>query len=105
MSGMPDTILSFVMTHPDGAPYSQAETAAIHARLRAPGPIVHLGQPVAIGPRTALRVCASAPLISDVAERAFACKSLEKGFAQWVNNIDMSFEKWRRLMAEDAAAR
>jgi hypothetical protein len=105
MSGAPDSILSFVMNHPDGAPYSHAETAAIHARLRAPGRIVHLGQPVAIGSQTALRVCASAPLISGAAERAFTRENIEIADAQWVNGVDAVFEKWRRLMAEDAAGR
>ncbi len=32
----------------------------------------HLGQPVAVGPRWALRVCASMPMITDAAEHGFA---------------------------------
>jgi hypothetical protein len=97
-SGEPDSILSFVMTYPDGVPYSHAETAAIHARLRAPERIFHLGQPVAIGPRTALRISASAPIVNDVLERIAVGKTMEIALSPWVNNADALFEKWRRLM-------
>jgi hypothetical protein len=114
-SSDPTGILSFTMTHPDGAAWSAAETAAIHARLRmAQGSrfarasfaarIFHLGQPVAIGPRTALRVCASAPLISDVVERVQSGESIENAFAPWGENIDALFAKWRWLMEEAATA-
>ena len=113
-AGAPDTILSFAMTHPDGAPFSPAETAAVHARLkqrwpRSPGgrggaQIFHLGQPVVIGPRAALRVCASAPLISDIAERVIAGETIENAFAGWSRNIDQLFAKWTQLMAETSEA-
>jgi hypothetical protein len=36
LADTPDTIMSFAMTHPDGVPFSPAETAAVHARLRQP---------------------------------------------------------------------
>jgi hypothetical protein len=110
----PDSILPFVMTHPDGTPYSLAETAAIHSRLRqatrpaggrAAAQMFHLGQPVAIGARTALRVCASAPLVSDIAERVVAGESLERAFAPWGGNVEALFEKWRGLMIEASAER
>jgi hypothetical protein len=110
LADAPDTIMSFAMTHPDGAPFSPAETAAVHARLRQPYPrsaagsddarIFHLGQPVAIGPRTALRVCASAPLVSDIAERILAGETIENAFVRWGNNIDLLFAKWLRIMIE-----
>jgi hypothetical protein len=109
----PDTILSFAMTHPDGAPFSPAETAAVHARLRQRRPespegsgdtrIFHLGQPVAIGSRTALRVCASAPLISDIAERVVAGETIESAFSRWGENIDQLFAKWVRMTTEISA--
>jgi hypothetical protein len=115
-AGMPDSILSFVMSHPDGAPFSPGETTAIHARLRQPAPrspgwesgdagIFHLGQPVVVGSRTALRVCASAPLVSDIAERIIAGEKLENAFARWVNIIDLLFVKWLQIMAEASAQR
>jgi len=50
----------------------------------------HLGQPVAIGPRTALRVCASMPMISDLAER---------GLAALEADLDVVFAAWVRLRA------
>jgi hypothetical protein len=111
-SHQPQSILPFVMTHPDGAPFSAAQTASVHARLRRPcaAPaagdpalqrIFHLGQPVAIGPRTALRVCASAPMISEIAERLVGGDSLGAAFAQWGRDLDALFEKWRRLMEEE----
>jgi hypothetical protein len=112
----PDSILPFAMTHRDGAPFSFAETAAIHARLRLPcarlsagdsvlPQIFHLGQPVAVGPKTALRICASAPMISEIAERVLEGESLTAAFAPWGRNLDALFEKWRRLMDEISAQR
>jgi hypothetical protein len=113
LADAPDTIMSFTMTHPDGAPFSPAETAAVHARLRQPCPrslaesggtqIFHLGQPVAIGPRTALRVCASAPLVSDIAECIVAGETIENAAVSWVNNIDLLFAKWLRITTEKSS--
>jgi len=114
-SSDPNGILSFVMTHADGAAWSAARTAAIHMLLREPqgsrfapagcaARIFHLGQPVAIGPRTALRVCASAPLISDVVERIQAGDSVECAFTEWRQDIDALFAKWRWLMKEVSSA-
>ena len=110
LAGALDTIMSFAMTHPDGAPFSPAETAAVHAHLRQPCPhslagsgdprIFHLGQPVAIGPRTALRVCASAPLVSDIAELILAGEDIENAFVKLVNDIDLLFAKWLQIMIE-----
>ena len=48
----------------------------------------HLGQPVAVGPRWALRVCASMPMIAGAAERGFS--EIEAG-------LDETFESWARL--------
>ena len=50
----------------------------------------HLGQPVAVGPRQALRVCASMPMITRAAER---------GFAAIEADLDEAFESWARLRA------
>jgi hypothetical protein len=45
----------------------------------------HLGQPVALGPMTALRVCASMPMIARAAEQGFASleADLDELFASW----------------------
>jgi hypothetical protein len=48
----------------------------------------HLGQPVLIGRRAALRVCASMPMITDAAEH---------GFAEVEAGLDQLFESWARL--------
>jgi len=47
----------------------------------------HLGQPVAVGPRHALRVCASMPIITDAAAHGFAAveAELEEVFASWAS--------------------
>ncbi|HZZ87670.1 MAG TPA: hypothetical protein VFE13_04975 [Caulobacteraceae bacterium] len=58
------------------------------ARGESGGRPCHLGQPVAVGARQALRVCASMPMIVDAAEHGFA--SLEAG-------LDELFESWARL--------
>ena len=107
----PKGILSFFMTHPDGAPFSAAETVAVHGQLRRPlacgaargaasRRIFHLGQPVAIGGRWALRVCASAPLISEVVERMAPDEGPAPAFEPWRRRIDALFEKWAALMDE-----
>ena len=107
----PKGILPFMMTHPDGEPFSLAETAAVHARLRqpfAPGGaadaafprIFHLGQPVAIGRKTALRVCASAPLVNEIIERVRAGEPLEAAFVPCARRLDALFAKWTALIGE-----
>jgi hypothetical protein len=50
----------------------------------------HLGQPVAVGARTALRVCASMPMIVQAAQA---------GFASLQSDIDEAFDAWARLRA------
>ena len=45
----------------------------------------HFGQPVAVGPRWALRVCASMPMITEAAERGFG--AIETG-------LDQAFDAW-----------
>jgi hypothetical protein len=48
----------------------------------------HLGQPVAVGPRVALRVCASMPMITEAADL---------GFGQIEAALDQVFESWARV--------
>ena len=48
----------------------------------------HLGQPVAVGPALALRVCASMPMVTEAAEH---------GFAAIESDLDEAFESWARL--------
>jgi hypothetical protein len=109
------SILPFTMTHPAGAPFSTAEVASIHAELRSPCAalgkgntalqrIFHLGQSVAVGSNTALRVCVGAAMISDMTERLMAGESWRAAFGDWGRDVDALFEKWAWL-ADEASAR
>jgi hypothetical protein len=114
-SGQRQSIFSLIMHHPDRAPFSRSETATVHARLKLPSAsqagllsaarVFNLGQPVAIGRKHALRVCVSAPMISDIADCVQAGESLEGAFAQWRIDIEALFEKWRWLMKMASARR
>ncbi|MGD0722297.1 MAG: hypothetical protein ABR970_14760 [Roseiarcus sp.] len=114
-NGERSSILCFSMSHPCGAPFSAAETAAILAHLRQPrssppenpaaGLSWHLGQTVAIGARSALRVCASAPIVSDIAGRIEAGDSLDQAFAPWDGIMGALFETWGGLIREASARR
>lgn len=60
------------------------------AEGRGGGRPCHLGQPVTVGPRTALRVCASMPMIT---------RAASSGFADLENDLDEAFAAWARLRA------
>jgi hypothetical protein len=65
-----------------------------------PGPskrIFHVGQPVAIGPRSALRVCLSASHIVDVAETMAQDGTFETAVAPLLADIKALFLKWARV--------
>ena len=73
------------IVHADGSdPRPVYEALAEGAAGRRP---CHLGQPVAVGARTALRVCASMPMIADAAERGFGAieADLDEAFASWAS--------------------
>ena len=59
--------------------------------------VCHLGQPVPIGEGAALRFCASAPMITDVARRMSAGQSLERAFAPVATWLQCAFDKWEAL--------
>jgi hypothetical protein len=63
------------------------------------GPTCHIGQPVRVGPRTVLRVSASAKDVADVAARMAAGQSLEKAFAPIDANLDAFFVKWSKIFS------
>ena len=83
---------------------------AVHRALRLPRPddrslatskrIFHLGQPVSIGPRSALRVCLSASQIVDAAENMAGHHSLETAVAPLMADVDGLFQKWKRIAEE-----
>ena len=59
--------------------------------------IFHVGQPVLIGPRSALRVCLSASQIVDVAEPFANGQPFEAAVAPLLADIDGLFLKWARV--------
>ncbi len=71
-----------------------ADARAVYAALQQPDragvAACHLGQPVVVGARTALRVCASMPMIIDAAARGIA--SLEA-------DLDRLFDAWATARA------
>jgi len=83
---------------------------AVHRALRLPRPddpmsvtckrIFHVGQPVLIGPRSALRVCLSASQIVDAAENMAGHRSLETAVAPLMADVDGLFQKWLRIADE-----
>jgi hypothetical protein len=87
---------------------------AVHQALRLPSPgrscpeaskrIFHVGQPVSIGTRSALRVCLSASHIVDVAENMKTGQAFETAIAPLMADIDRLFLKWARV-ADDLCRR
>lgn len=98
------SIVTLVIEEPRRGPLSMQEVAVLYRRMREPCPdlvgdaICHLGQPVAVGDKAALRICASAPLVSDIAERLAAGLSFETAFAPVTRDLDTLFRKWARLV-------
>jgi hypothetical protein len=62
-----------------------------------PGRVFHVGQSVAVGNRSAVRVCLSAPEIISVGERIRAGKGLDAAFAPLAADVADLFGKWTRL--------
>ncbi len=89
-----------------------AGAAALHAALAAPqapkeaslsapaklARACHLGQPVPIGDKAALRICASMPLVLDIAARIMEGQRIEAAVAPVVEDLDLVFEKWDRFV-------
>jgi hypothetical protein len=83
---------------------------AVHRALRLPRPddplpaaskrIFHVGQPVSIGPRSALRVCLSASQIVDAAQNMAGHGSLETAVAPLLTDLDGLFQKWMGIADE-----
>ena len=89
---------------------SSLTSEAVHRALRLPRPddrspatskrIFHVGQPVTIGQRSALRVCLSASQIVDAAETMAGHRSLETAVAPLLADVDGLFQKWMRIADE-----
>jgi hypothetical protein len=97
------TIVPIVVQGADGSPLSLDAARAIQRALRAPRAAhpaargFHLGQPVAIGSDSALRVCMSAPMINAFADRVAAGASVDAAFAPIGEDLRELFESWRNL--------
>lgn len=99
------TILGVTMRHADGRLFDMAHAAAIQRKLRegseehGHSTRFHLGQPVEIGQAGILRVCASAPLVNDIAERIETGASFPQAFAPMTDSIAELFRAWSGLVA------
>jgi hypothetical protein len=62
-----------------------------------PGPLCHVGQPVCLGPRTVLRVAASALDVAEVAAQLAEGADLTRAFGPIAARLDRLFEKWASL--------
>ena len=103
------TIFPIVTREMSGAPVS-AEN--LHRGLRTPmqpdqadprGRIYHVGQPVAVGHRSALRVCLSAPHIIAVGERVRQGHDFHRAFAPLAADLNALFLKWLSIASRDEA--
>jgi hypothetical protein len=82
---------------PDGAAELYAALAATDTLANAPAELAracHLGQPVPIGEKAVLRICASMPMVLDIAARIMDGQTIEAAVAPVVNDLDLVFAKW-----------
>ncbi len=82
---------------PSGAAALYAILAAPQAPMGAPDRLAkacHLGQPVPVGDRAALRLCASMPMVLDVAARIMEGQTIESAVTPVLDDLDLVFEKW-----------
>lgn len=82
---------------PAGAAALYAALAEPHAPAGAPLKLAkacHVGQPVPIGERAALRICASMPMVLDIAERIMQGERIDDAVAPVLESLDFLFEKW-----------
>lgn len=88
-------IIPMIVTDGAGHPASSATAENLHRRLRQPdmGPAIHLGQAVAIGERTALRVCASAQHVVTVADAMQNGSDMDTAFAPVAAQVDALLRK------------
>jgi len=96
----PPTIVPVVAAGAGGL----AEAEFVHRALRSPLPgadaadrVCHLGQPVRMGNRAALRFCVSAPMICAIAHEIAEGYSLEAALAPVRQDLDVVFRKWEVL--------
>ena len=91
------TIFCIETLRPDG---SACDAAVLQRALRgdAAGRAFHVGQPVTLGPRTALRICASMPMLDALTTR-LATMSAPRALAPLQQDLDDLFVRWQLLAA------
>jgi|SRR5581483_2813 len=96
------SIVPLVIGRLPGGWASCAEAAKLQVDLRRPLPghasVIHVGQPVGVGERTVLRVCASAPHVNTVAARMADGAGFEAAFAPVRRNLQALFAKMAHLI-------
>jgi hypothetical protein len=108
----PGTIFPVVtrgrMATPAGAGALYRALAETNAPAGAPIALAracHVGQPVPIGHEAALRICASMPLVLDIARRIAEGQTIDDAFAPTAADLDLLFAKWDWLALRDAGGR
>ncbi|HEY8160847.1 MAG TPA: hypothetical protein VIF34_01060 [Methylocystis sp.] len=108
LGGKPATIFP-ILTH-RGDP---AQARLIYESLRSPGGVsgaselarvCHVGQPVLIGRRAALRLCFGMPQANAVAERASQGADVDAAFRPLRRDMELLFRKWGALARRVSAA-
>jgi len=92
-------ILPLTVLDANGRYLPLAEAQGLQSELRDPryGPVCHVGQPVRVGPRSVLRVAASAYDVGCISARMNEGKSFDQALAPLIADLDSFFAKWSRL--------
>jgi hypothetical protein len=95
----PRTVVPLTVLAENGSFASLAEGRSVECALkgRARAPICHVGQAARLGPRTALRVAASAYTMAGVAARMKGGYCFERAFQPVTRDLDRLFEKWSSI--------
>lgn len=87
------------------APPSEAQRLQLALRDSTEGPICHIGQSVRVGPRTVLRMAASAQDVASVAARMAGGQSSDEAFQTIDADLDAMFAKWSKIIHRTRAER
>jgi hypothetical protein len=92
-------ILPLTVLDANGRYLPLAEARRIQSALRNSfqGPVCHVGQPVSVGPRSVLRVAASAYDVGCISARMNEGKSFDQALAPLIADLDSFFAKWSLL--------
>ncbi len=100
------SIVPLTIARPDGRPATCSQAQSVQTELRRPLPgharVIHVGQPVEVGHRAVLRICASAPQIGLVAERLADGAEFDEAFAPIAHDLEALFAKLGHVLAGQA---